>query len=499
MFYDAIIIGAGAGGIFAAFKLACSGKKILLIEKQPQPGGYATVFKRRGFTFEAAVHSVDSMGKGGEVRDFLEEHGLGKEVEFIKLREFGRLIFPEHNCIVTGERGDFINYLKKTFPQEEKNIDALFKEFDKFYRHLDRYCASNLPDWLKLALTPFAYFYIIKMSIFTIGHLIDKYIGDKKLKGIISAIWGFLGLPPDKLSAFYFLIIFRGYYLASTDYIRGGFIRLFDAMVKKIRESGSEVIFNAAVTKIVTDNGRRVKSVVTDKGKEFSAGVVISNANPIDTLCRFVDCATVRESYSRKLPALEKSLSAFQVYLGLKAPAKELGMDAAMFCLNTSYDHEMAFTYSMAGDYDRCQLAVVDHVQADPGLVPPGKGSLLIFVLDNYSNWQGFSEEGYKAKKMEAANKLIARVEKYLPGLSAQIEVMEAATPLTMERYSSCPAGAIYGFAQTVEQASINRLKQSTKIKGLILSGAWTRPGGGIHGVFVSAMDAADMALRLLK
>jgi prolycopene isomerase len=91
------------------------------------------------------------------------------------------------------------------------------------------------------------------------------------------------------------------------------------------------------------------------------------------------------------------------------------------------------------------------------------------------------------------------RAEKYLPGLSKYIEVIEAATPRTMSRFSASPEGAIYGFAQTPKQSGINRLSQETKVKGLFLTGAWTRPGGGIHACFISGIDAADLALKYLK
>lgn len=499
MQYDAVIIGAGIGGLFSAFKLSCAGKRVLLIEKEPLPGGYATTFKRKGFSFESAVHCVDSLDEGGEMREFLEETGIAREVDFIKLKGFGRVIFPEHDFVVNADRGDFINFLKDNFPAEAENIGRLFYEFDKFYRQFDRFCDYGMPGWMKMALTPFLYPYIIRMSILSIGQVIDNFIKDKKLKAIITAIWGFMGLPPSRLSAFYFLIVLRGYYFTPTAYIRGGFIRLFHAMVNKMEQAGSRVQFNTAVTKIVTGHGKKLNCVLTDKGDEFKAKVVISNLNPIDTLCRLIDSEVLKEQYSRKLRSLEKSTSAFQVYLGLKVPAKELGMDQAMFCINTTYDHEQAFAAVLAGDYDKCPIAAVDHTQIDPGLAPPGKGSLLIFALDSYSRWKKLGQQEYRARKTEVAYKLIARLEKYLPGLAQNIEVMEIATPLTMERFSSCPEGAIYGFAQTVNQSSINRLSQKTRVKGLILAGAWTRPGGGVHGAFVSAMDAADMALRLLR
>lgn len=499
MQYDAVVIGAGIGGLFSAFKLSCAGKKVLLLEKQPLPGGYATTFKRGGVTFESAVHCVDSLDEGGEMREFLEQAGIAREIDFIKLQGFGRIIFPEHNFVVGADQGDFIKFLKGSFPAEAKNIERLFCRFDKFYRQFDGFCDSGVPGWMKTALIPFLYPYIIRMSILSIGQVIDNCIQDKKLKAIITAIWGFMGLPPSRLSAFYFLIVLRGYYFTPTAYIRGGFTQLFHAMVKKMEQAGSRAQFNTAVTKIVTDHGKKLSCVLTDKGDEFKAKVAISNLNPIDTLCRLIDSDLLKEQYSRKLRSLEKSTSAFQVYLGLKVPARELGMDQAMFCINTTYDHEQSFACILSGDYDRCQIAAVDHAQVDPGLAPQGKGSLLIFTLDDYARWKGLGQQEYRARKREVAHKLIARLEKYLPGLAQNIEVMEIATPLTMERFSSCPEGAIYGFAQTINQSSINRLSQKTRVKGLILAGAWTRPGGGVHGAFVSAMDAADMALRLLR
>ena len=94
---------------------------------------------------------------------------------------------------------------------------------------------------------------------------------------------------------------------------------------------------------------------------------------------------------------------------------------------------------------------------------------------------------------------ILANLERHLPGITRHIEVLEAATPMTIKRYGSVPDGTIYGFAQSVAQASINRLSQGTLIKGLFLAGAWTRPGCGIHGCLISGQDAADMAWGILK
>ena len=54
--YDAIIIGAGNGGLTAALTVANAGRKVLLLEKHNVPGGCATSFIRGRFEFEVALH-----------------------------------------------------------------------------------------------------------------------------------------------------------------------------------------------------------------------------------------------------------------------------------------------------------------------------------------------------------------------------------------------------------------------------------------------------------
>ena len=60
--YDAVIIGAGLGGMSAATFLARSGRKVLLLERHHVPGGYASSFRRGRFEFDISLHVLSGIG-----------------------------------------------------------------------------------------------------------------------------------------------------------------------------------------------------------------------------------------------------------------------------------------------------------------------------------------------------------------------------------------------------------------------------------------------------
>ena len=48
-----VIIGSGFGGLAAATRLQAQGHEVVVVEKRDQPGGRASVFRQRGFVFDA--------------------------------------------------------------------------------------------------------------------------------------------------------------------------------------------------------------------------------------------------------------------------------------------------------------------------------------------------------------------------------------------------------------------------------------------------------------
>ena len=61
--YDAVVIGAGIGGLICANLLAKDGLRVLLVEQHYMVGGYCSTFRRGGYTFDAATHFYPLLGQ----------------------------------------------------------------------------------------------------------------------------------------------------------------------------------------------------------------------------------------------------------------------------------------------------------------------------------------------------------------------------------------------------------------------------------------------------
>ena len=72
--WDTIIVGAGVGGLTAAAALVKAGRQVLVLDRNPHPGGTAFVYRRRGFAFPMGPLGFSHPGR---VSSLLEEVGGG--------------------------------------------------------------------------------------------------------------------------------------------------------------------------------------------------------------------------------------------------------------------------------------------------------------------------------------------------------------------------------------------------------------------------------------
>jgi prolycopene isomerase len=332
-----------------------------------------------------------------------------------------------------------------------------------------------------------------------------RFVTDVQLQAVVSILWGYLGLPPSKVSAGLFALIINSYHTSGAWYPKGGSQAMSRAIVEGITAHGGEVRFRNRVTRIEVNGGRAI-AVETDRGLRVEADVVVSNASPSATVS-IVGRDHLTDEFLTGVDRDVPAMSNLVVYLGLDRDLAAEGWDHHEFFLSDGYDMDADYAAMVSGDFSKTGMVIANYTDADPGCAPEGKSVLVMLSLapwDHENTWgtggdlTGYSENPeYLRIKEEAADHLIKRAEALIPGLRDSIIVKEIGTPLTNARYGLNPGGSIYGREQTVENM-LNRKSPRSSIPNLLFAGAWVG-GGGMSAALASGRTAAAIAGKMLR
>ena len=495
--YPAVVIGSGIGGLSAAAHLARSGFKVTVIEQGDKPGGYATSFRRGDFDFEVSLHAAAL--KDNPQERILEELGVLDHVTFEQLPEFHRVITPAHD--VTFPQADAEAYkrlLIERFPEEEKGIRSFVDEIVGVSSDVDR-LAIKENHFFRLFF-PFQYAKLWRVRRKTLEDLLDEHVRNRELRSLLSAIWPYYGLPPSRLSAFFFSVATGNYLSNGGHYPRGRSQDISDAFVKIIEQSGGRIKLETRVDEIMVRRGAAT-GVVDADGREYDARAVVSNASAPTTMLKLLPEGILTNGFAEKLRTYRPSLSSFVVWLGLDQDITDRVPQAETF-VTTCHDPEIDYAHCLNSDAERASIAVTVYDNIFEDYSPPGKTTVSIMFLCGYQYWKKYEEDyrrarkdAYNEEKERMAEILVRRTEDLLiPGISDMIEEYEVATPLTNIRYTGNPEGAIYGYEQSTQNSFLNRLDNRTPVRNLYLASSWGTPGGGICG----ALRAGQQTFRCL-
>ncbi len=514
--YDVIVIGAGMGGLVCAAKLQKNGKKVLLLEQHHKVGGYCTNFKRRGYEFEAAIHFIAGCEPGGPLHDILKECGAENYVGFIKLDPVYKGVFPDRTINFPPEIEPLKKMLKDMFPDQAKNIDRYFEDFNHCYD-----CASLMTykryTWLDRLLCPFTHYkglrFIIRHFNSTYAEYLDKTITDPRLREILSQLWAFVGLPPKQCSLLFFLMAYMIYYREGAYYIDGGSQKLSDAIARAFQENGGTLMTQTDVREIIvtgkTAQGVMVEDKRTGEVLRVTADKIVSGADAGHTYLDLVGRRHLPSRFVRRLEAMKPAVSAFVVYLGVDMELPEAYKDDADIFVNHAYDSAKGF-YRTLNRESYEEIALTIYTNLCPQFSPePGKKhvitALVLMDLDepNMKKLWGTDDvqqrgDAYRRIKQEIAEKILDRAEDFFPHIRKKIEVMEIGTPITMKRYTRNRNGSMVGWENTPPQSVFRRLGQKGPLRNLFLASAWTFPGGGVNGATMGGSLAADRVLNKL-
>ncbi len=272
-------------------------------------------------------------------------------------------------------------------------------------------------------------------------------------------------------------------------YCKGGFQQLANTLVKGLQLHGGQIHYKTAVDSIIIDN-KQVTGVIVNN-RAIHAEQVISNADLKQTVFNLVGEQYFTPRYIQRIKKMQHSLSIFVVYIATDLDLKTMNIRHESFCYS-DFDHEHNYAKTWQGDIT--WISITAPTLVEPDLAPAGEHLLILTTLLPYQ-----VTDSWKQAKPEYMQKMIDLASQTIPDLKEHILFVEGGSPATMQRYTRNHQGAAYGWDVTPGQVGPARIQNQSPLKGLYYAGHWTSPGGGVYGVSVSGVQAAQKILAVRK
>ena len=445
--YDAIVIGAGIGGLAAALLLAESGRSVVLLEKRNQPGGRIGSSKRDGFTVDFGVHLI-SRGEKGPLVQLLERCGVEHGIEFTKVRPIQT---------TGGESFKFPHDLKGRVP------DADFEAVVKMVTDV-----KGMSDEETHAFDGQ-----------TLEEFLSTYTTDPFVHACVSQV-GFIYccIPEYRLSAGEFARCLKWEAEArSSGYPTGGCVSIMEAYLAGLGRYGVDVRFGVPVDKVLVEDGRAVGVVAG--GEELRSDLVVSNAGIKETVRDLVGEGAFDAEYVRYVDGLEISFVSIIARFALDTViSPEIKMLSGFSSVPVREYNDKLMRGEIPEELNSC---IVVPSSFDPSVAPAGKQ----LVMMTTAVPAGIKDE-YCPAILDA---LIKVAESHFPGLQEHALFVERVYPSDAARIMG-EEGAGIGIAQQAGQAGVDRPPIKTPLEGLYIVGA--EAGGSGVGTELAVNSAIE-------
>ena len=274
---NSIVIGSGFGGIAAALRLKAKGHQVTLIEKHPDLGGRARIFKKNGFTYDGGPTVITAPYLINELFELFKKNPKDY-IKLSPLKIWYQFIFEDRTRFnYSGNEADMKRQIDEISKEDvvgyEKLVNFTKKIFDKGFTELadvpfDKpfVMMQQLPALLKLK------------SYKSVYSLVSSYVKNEKLRRMLSMHPLLVGGNPFTTTSIYGLIL----YLEKKwgiHYSMGGTGNIIKGFEKLMNEVGIKIIKGNEVTKIITDKNK-ISGIQLDNQTVINTQNVICNADP---------------------------------------------------------------------------------------------------------------------------------------------------------------------------------------------------------------------------
>ncbi|MBK9087728.1 MAG: FAD-dependent oxidoreductase [Holophagales bacterium] len=491
--WDAVVVGAGVGGLVAAGLLARSGRRVLLLEAHETPGGCAGFYEAGGFTFDAGATTLIGFDPGDPLATIAEALG-------IRLGEDLRLE-PVDGVDVQLPGVSF--FYGRDRPAWEKSAVRLFPGASSFFRRLRRDAAllwGASRSWPVLPLLSprdaIRDLRLLSPRLLPLLPSFGKTVSDvleRERAPADPALRAFLDLAllisvqsPASAAPWWNGALGIDLFRRGVSRARGGMRAFAGALALAVERAGGEIRTRTLVTRLAPSSSGWV--VKTASGEEFAARTVLPNL-PVRDVARLLDPGTVPErTAASEHTRLGDGWGALVLNLGLSRVVND----------DPRRLHRLVATRLDGHPGDGTSLFLSFSPPATPSRRREARRSRSRRTSKS-STWAPLRGEEYRRKKEEARLLLREALEREVPGLAAAVAYEDLGTPRTFQRYTRRSGGSVGGVRMTRGSFGLNALDPTLGAEGLHVVGDTAFPGQGTLAVAMSAALAAERlgAVRL--
>ena len=487
---QAVVVGAGFGGLALAIRLQASGIQTTLLEKRDKPGGRAYVYQDQGFTFDAGPTVITDPSAIEELFTVAGKR-LSDYVDMLPVAPFYRL------CWEDGSHFDYANDQEALDRQIHARNPADVQGYQRFLAYSK---AVFDEGYLKLGAVPFLSFrdmiqagpQLAKLQAWrSVYGMVSKFIEDDHLRQAFSFHSLLVGGNPFATSSIYTLIhaLERRW---GVWFPRGGTGALVDGMVRLFQDIGGRIELNAAVAAIEA-SGTRANGVRLADGRHFPAQAVASNADVVHTYADLLSQHPRGPSQAGALRKKRFSNSLFVLYFGLDHHHSQLQHHTV--CFGPRYKELITDIFGGKTLADDFSLYLHAPCITDPSLAPPGCGSHYVLApvphLGNAPIDCTVEGPRYRDRIFEYLER------RYMPGLRKQLVTSRIFTPLDFRDELNAHVGSAFSLEPILTQSAWFRPhNRDSELANLYLVGAGTHPGAGVPGVIGSAKATAGLRIE---
>ncbi|MCX6047033.1 MAG: NAD(P)/FAD-dependent oxidoreductase [Chloroflexi bacterium] len=482
-----IIIGAGIAGLSAGCYAQMNNYQAQIFELHTIPGGLCTSWRRHGYLFDGGMRYLVGVSPAAKSYPMWQELGVLP----------GRGIYHYDEFICVEDKAGRAFHLYTNIDRLEAHMLALspadcdvigqfadaVRAFATFDLPLDLTPDDSLENLqLGLSMLPFTA-PLLRWKDVTLGEYVTRFHDPLLREGLRQ----FLQFARPDFPVLMLLITLAQMHKGIAGYPLGGSLALAESITHRFLKLGGQIDYEARVTEILVEADHAVGVRLAD-GTEHRADYVLSAADGRTTIFDLLGGRYVDAALQNTYQTMPLAPSILQIALGV---AHDFASEPPALCFPLAQPIDF-------GDL-RHQRLTMRHYCFDPSMAPAGKSVLSVWCEADYGYWKGLHvvPAAYATAKGKIAQQVIGALARRYPGLAAQVETVDVATPVTYERYTANWRGSIYGWAMTMRKMALMMGKGMAKtlpgLHNFYMIGQWVEPSGNIQLSAGAGRDALEV------